>query len=131
MVLQVLPLTAVLLAFFVVPILFVLAVSFFHYDDFGVVPAFSFENYADVLSSSLTLNLYLSTIRFALLTWFFTLLIGFFVAYFLVFHVRNQLLAIGLFLLCTVPFWTSNIIRMISWIPFLGRNGLMNTALLH
>ncbi len=44
-------------------------------------------------------------------------------AYFLVFHVRNQLVAIGLFLLCTVPFWTSNIIRMISWLPFLGKEG--------
>ena len=35
-----------------------------------------------------------------------------------------------LFLVCTIPFWTSNIIRMISWIPFLGRNGLLNSALL-
>ena len=51
------------------------------------------------------------------------------VAYFLVFHVRNQLLAIGLFLVCTVPFWTSNIIRMISWIPLLGKEGLINSAL--
>ena len=64
------------------------------------------------------------------LTWFFTLIIGFFVAYFLVFHVRNQLLAIGLFLICTVPFWTSNIIRMISWIPLLGKEGLINQALI-
>jgi putative spermidine/putrescine transport system permease protein len=40
------------------------------------------------------------------------------------------LLAIGLFLLCTVPFWTSNIIRMISWIPLLGKEGLINQALL-
>ncbi|MEM9314921.1 MAG: ABC transporter permease, partial [Pseudomonadota bacterium] len=31
---------------------------------------------------------------------------------------------------CTIPFWTSNIIRMIAWIPFLGRNGLANSALL-
>src|SRR4029450_10395818 len=36
----------------------------------------------------------------------------------------------ALFLVCTVPFWTSNIIRMISWIPFLGRNGIFNQALL-
>ena len=34
----------------------------------------------------------------------------------------------ALFLLCTVPFWTSNIIRMISWIPFLGRNGSSTSA---
>jgi putative spermidine/putrescine transport system permease protein len=57
-------------------------------------------------------------------------LIGFFVAYFLVFHVRNPLLALGLFLLCTVPFWTSNIIRMISWIPLLGKQGLINGVLM-
>jgi putative spermidine/putrescine transport system permease protein len=35
----------------------------------------------------------------------------------------------ALFLLCTVPFWTSNIIRMISWIPVLGRNGIINQSL--
>jgi putative spermidine/putrescine transport system permease protein len=127
--LQVLPLALVLLAFFVVPILFVVAVSFFHYDDFGVVPAFSFENYADVLSEHLTLDLYLSTLRFAAIVWIFTLIIGFWVAYFLVFHVRNQLIAIGLFLVCTVPFWTSNIIRMISWLPLLGKEGLINRLL--
>ena len=34
-----------------------------------------------------------------------------------------------LFLVCTVPFLTSNIIRMISWIPVLGRNGLLNSTL--
>src|SRR3979411_3539413 len=72
----------------------------------------------------------MATLKFTVLTWFFTLMIGFLVAYFLVFHVRNQLLAIGLFLVCTVPFWTSNIIRMISWIPLLGKEGLINSALL-
>ena len=35
-----------------------------------------------------------------------------------------------LFLVCTIPFWTSNVIRMISWIPFLGRNGLANMTLI-
>ena len=36
----------------------------------------------------------------------------------------------ALFLICTIPFWTSNIIRMISWVPFLGRNGIANQALM-
>src|SRR6266700_1405742 len=34
-----------------------------------------------------------------------------------------------LFLVCTIPFLTSNIIRMISWVPFLGRNGILNQSL--
>ncbi len=37
---------------------------------------------------------------------------------------------IALFLLCTIPFWTSNVIRMMAWIPLLGRNGLVNQTLL-
>jgi putative spermidine/putrescine transport system permease protein len=120
----------VLLVFFVFPLLFVLAVSFFHYDDMGMKPAFTLENYTFVLSSGLTYALYWSMIKFAVLTWIFTLIIGFLVAYFLVFHVRNKLIGIGLFLVCTVPFWTSNIIRMISWLPLLGKQGLINSALI-
>ncbi len=83
-----------------------------------------------MLTSAQTFLLYVTTLKFAVLTWLFTLIIGFLVAYFLVFHVKNQLLAIGLFLICTIPFWTSNIIRMISWIPLLGKEGLVNSTLL-
>jgi len=36
-----------------------------------------------------------------------------------------------LFLVCTIPFLTSNVIRSISWIPVLGRNGLVNSALVN
>ena len=45
------------------------------------------------------------------------------------FHIKSKTWQMGLSLLCTIPFWTSNVIRMISWIPLLGRNGLVNQAL--
>jgi putative spermidine/putrescine transport system permease protein len=125
------PLMLVLVPFFLMPIVVVLAASFLDTDGFGgLLPSFTLANYLDVLTSAQTFHLYMATLKFTVLTWFFTLIIGFLVAYFLVFHVRNQLLAIGLFLVCTVPFWTSNIIRMISWIPLLGKEGLVNSALL-
>jgi len=125
------PLMLVLVPFFVAPILVVIAASFFESDGFGgLIANPTLANYADIFTSKLTLNLYSETIKFTILTWLFSLIIGFWVAYFLVFHVRNQLLAIGLFLLCTVPFWTSNIIRMISWIPLLGKEGLINMSLI-
>jgi putative spermidine/putrescine transport system permease protein len=116
--------------FVVVPLGFVVAVSVFRYDDFAVVPAFTFENYASIFTANLTLVLYLSMLKFTLITWVLTTFIGFWIAYFLAFHVRNKLIGIGLFLACTVPFWTSNIIRMISWLPLLGKQGLINTALI-
>ncbi|MCZ6873649.1 MAG: ABC transporter permease [bacterium] len=128
--LQVAPLTAVLLVFLGIPLLVVVAVSFFDYDDFEVYPAFLLRNYLELFGSRLTYTLYVNTIKYALMVWALTLTIGFTVAYFLVFHVRTFLWQIALFLLCTVPFWTSNIIRMISWIPLLGRNGIFNQSLI-
>jgi len=127
--LQVAPLVAVLLAFLLVPIATILVVSFWDYDQYRLVPGFVWSNYAELLASPVTLSTYLSSIKFAALTWFFTLVIGFTVAYFLAFHVASTKWQMTLFLLCTIPFWTSNVIRMISWIPFLGRNGIMNTVL--
>jgi putative spermidine/putrescine transport system permease protein len=129
--LYVTPLVAVLIPFFVAPILVVLAASFLKTDGFGgILFDPTLANYVEVLTSGLTLNLYAATVGFTLLTWIATLIIGFWVAYFLVFHVQNPLISITLFLICTVPFWTSNIIRMISWIPLLGKEGLINTVLM-
>src|SRR3989449_7788757 len=124
------PLTVVLIVFFGIPLVLVVVVSFFDLDKFDIIPTFVLTNYSELFGSSLTYALYAKTIKYALIVWAITLVIGFTVSYFLVFHVRNVLWQIALFLLCTVPFWTSNVIRMISWIPFLGRNGLFNQSLI-
>ena len=128
--LQITPLMVVLLVFLVVPILTIVTVSFWGFNEFSFYPDFTFDNYEYHLTAGVTWQTYLKTLKYVLLTWFFTVTIGFTVAYFLAFHVRSLTWQIALFLLCTVPFWTSNIIRMISWIPFLGRNGLANNALI-
>eukprot|EP01037_Dinobryon_pediforme_P016559 gene16559-16739_t len=127
----VLPLLLVLIPFFLLPLIAIIAASVAQTDGFGgMTLAFDLSSYRQILTSELTMNLYWATLKFTVLTWVFSLLIGFFVSHFLVFHVRNPLLGLGLFLLCTVPFWTSNIIRMISWIPLLGKQGLINAVLL-
>ena len=77
----------------------------------------------------MTLRTYLNTFKYAAIVWAVTVVLGFTVAYYLAFHIRTVTMQMVLFLVCTVPFLTSNIIRMISWIPFLGRNGLLNSAL--
>ncbi len=128
--LQVAPLALVLLVFFGIPLVLVAVVSFFNFDEFEIYPAFILDNYIELFSSKLTLSLYWNTIRYAVIVWAITLVIGFTVSYFLVFHVRTFLWQLALFLLCTVPFWTSNVIRMISWIPFLGLNGIFNQSLI-
>ena len=134
--LQAAPFSIVFVLFLVLPLLLVAAVSFWRATDYELIPAFSAQNYLDVFSGCgntnelcVTLKTYLSTLKFCLLVWAITLAIGFAVAYFLAFHVRSVGAQTLLFILCTVPFWTSNVIRMISWVPLLGRNGVVNQGL--
>ena len=128
--LQILPLLSVLVLFLVAPVIIILAVSFWDYTEFSLIPDFVLTNYIEIFESGVTYSTYLNTFKFAFLGWLFTVIIGFTLAYFLAFHVRTLRWQIILFLICTIPFWTSNIIRMIAWIPVLGRNGLMNSLLL-
>lgn len=124
------PLALILCAFLIVPIGTIIVVSFFDYDSVRMFPAFVWTNYEELLLSSITWQTYLQTVEFAFMTWAICLLVGFTVAYFLAFHIASPVTQTVLFLVCTIPFWTSNIIRMISWIPTLGRNGLINSALM-
>ncbi|NVK33523.1 MAG: ABC transporter permease [Rhodobacteraceae bacterium] len=125
------PLAAVLGFFLLMPIFTIVVVSFWNYNEWSFFPDFVFDNYIYHLTSAVTWATYLKTLKFVVITWLFCVSIGFTVAYFLAFHVRTLPAQIALFLVCTIPFWTSNIIRMISWIPFLGRNGIANSSLMH
>ena len=136
--LQVAPMALVFLIFFVLPLAATVLVSFWQYTQYSIEPAFTAQNYGDVFYGCLrdlpnlctTFRTYLSTLKFGLIVWAATLVIGFTIAYFLAFHVRTLKVQVILFIICTIPFWTSIVIRMISWIPLLGRNGLVNQTLL-
>jgi putative spermidine/putrescine transport system permease protein len=123
------PQTLVFLLFLVFPIVMIGVVSFWQFNGYSMEPAFTLDNYRVVLTD-VTFRTYLNTFKFTVLVWFFTLLIGYPVAYFLSFHVKELRWQVILFLVCTIPFWTSNIIRMISWVPLLGKEGLVNQILM-
>ena len=136
---QAAPFALVFLLFFLIPLALIAMVSLWNFNEYELIPAVTLRNYASLFEGCsqltdngdlcVTLNTYLSTFKFCLLVWGITLLVGFSVAYFLAFHVRSSTMQTVLFVLCTVPFWTSNVIRMISWVPLLGRNGLVNQML--
>ncbi|OIQ95768.1 putrescine transport system permease protein PotH [mine drainage metagenome] len=117
--------------FFVLPVVLVVVISFFDYQPYKIlIPDFLLSNYRDVFSSASTYATYWTTLQLGFTTWIITLVLGFTIAYFLAFHVRRRSAQIVLLLLCTIPFWTSDEIRMISWIPLLGREGVVNSVLL-
>jgi putative spermidine/putrescine transport system permease protein len=134
---QVAPLALIFAVFFLLPLALTVVVSFWRYNEYSMSPALVGSNYAAVFSGCvaelpglcLTFKTYLSTLRLCALVWLVTLVLGFTIAYFLAFHVRSLTVQTVLFLVCTIPFWTSNVIRMISWVPLLGRHGLVNSFL--
>ncbi|WP_041388384.1 ABC transporter permease [Polaromonas sp. JS666] len=133
---QAMPLTTVFVLFFLIPLALILMVSFWDFNEYELLPGFTLKNYFSIFEGCgntsdlcVTFKTYLSTFKFSFLVWLITLVTGFAVSYFLAFHVRSQGVQTLLFVLCTIPFWTSNVIRMISWVPLLGRNGLVNQSL--
>jgi len=136
--LQAMPFGLVFLFFFVIPLILVVIVSFWDYNDYEMLPSFTMRSYTENFEGCLTqlpdlctiLKTYVSTAKFCFIVWLATLIIGFTIAYFLAFHIRSATTQMVLFLICTIPFWTSNVIRMVSWIPLLGRNGVVNDALM-
>jgi putative spermidine/putrescine transport system permease protein len=131
------PMMLVFALFFILPLCFVVMVSFWDYNEYEMIPTFTTRGYYESFEGCLTkfpalctmLATYVKTIKLCIIVWLITLVVGFTIAYFLAFHVRSKTWQIALSLLCTIPFWTSNVIRMIAWIPLLGRNGLVNKVL--
>ena len=136
---QATPYSLVFLLFFLIPLGLIVMVSFWEFNEYEMIPSFTWHSYLSIFEGCtqlndygdmcVTLKTYASTLRISVIVWLITLVLGFTVAYFLAFCVRTTSMQTMLFVLCTVPFWTSNVIRMISWIPLLGRNGLVNQTL--
>ncbi|RYF38149.1 MAG: ABC transporter permease, partial [Comamonadaceae bacterium] len=105
---QAAPFTAVFVLFFLVPLALIAMVSFWDFNEYELLPGFTFKNYAAIFDGCTnvsdvctTLRTYYSTFKFSMLVWLITLVVGFAVAYFLAFHVRSAGMQTLLFVLCT------------------------------
>lgn len=119
-----------MLAALVVPTVFIAWVSLWAARGFTLTSPLTVANYAKFFARPAYVRVLGDTVQQALVMMLITGVIGYSIAYFLVVHVRRPGFQLTLFLLLVVPFWTSGLIRTIAWIPFLGVNGVINTALL-
>lgn len=124
------PFTLIMTCLVLVPLGIIVAVSFMDYGFAEIIPEFYLGNWADVLRSSLTIDTYLTVFRQLAFVWTITLVLGFTISYYLIFHVRSNIWRAIFLAACAIPFWTSGPIRMISWVPLLGREGLVNQFLM-
>ncbi|ALS65483.1 ABC transporter permease [Pandoraea apista] len=116
-------------AFFLAPLAVVLVASLTAGNTLGL-SALTFANYARVLADHYHWDVTLVTFRIACLTTVFCVILGYPLAWYLVRIVRWQAWRRACVILLVVPMLTSNIVRSFGWMVLLGRNGLINEALL-
>ena len=128
---QISPLVITLTLFLVGPVIVIIILSLWKFDGFLTLEGvWTFRNYEKIFTRSLTALNYWQTLKMLLITLGVTFVLGFTLAYFLVFDLVKLRTKMLLFLLCVVPFWTSAVIRTVAWIPFLGKEGIINQAVM-
>ena len=87
-----------------------------------------FENFTFLTTDDLYWKAYLSSLKIALISTVLTLMIGYPVAYAMA-SARPEWRP-TLMMLVILPFWTSFLIRVYSWMGILSQNGILNSFLL-
>lgn len=120
-----LPLLLWQIAFFLAPLVFLVALSFWTVRNFRMEPAFVFTNWAHVLSRGVFWDAYLRTLSLSAATAVITSALAFPCAYAIAFKLSETSRRWIVFLM-VLPFFTSYLVRIYSWQIFLSDNGIFN-----
>ncbi|MBX2884434.1 MAG: ABC transporter permease [Granulosicoccus sp.] len=116
------------LLFFVGPLLFMIAMSFFLVKNYRMVEAFEMKNWIKMTSRDYFWDAYGYTLFLASLSTLVTSLLAFPAAYGLAFKVSDNARRWAIFLLI-IPFFTSYLVRTFSWYVILAESGVANAML--
>ena len=116
------------LIFFVFPLAFLVAISFWLVRNFRMVPTFEWQNWSYMLSRGFFWDAYVHTLAMAAGATVLVSLVAFPCAYTIAFKFRESAKQLLVLLLVT-PFFTSYLVRTYSWQVFLSDNGIFNAAL--
>ncbi|MEM6385387.1 MAG: ABC transporter permease [Pseudomonadota bacterium] len=113
--------------FFIGPLIFVVAMSFFVVRNFQMVETFEFDSWARMLSRDFVWDAYTYTLLMAGSAAILASLIAFPAAYCLAFQTSASTRQIAILLLI-IPFFTSYLVRTFSWYTILAEAGVLNGA---
>jgi spermidine/putrescine transport system permease protein len=114
--------------FFAVPLGLIVAYSFWKVVDYNVVHDWTLENYRYFFSVPTYVRTMWATAWVAVAATALTIAIAFPFAYWLARYVPKRLQA-ALLVLVILPFWTSYLLRVYSWLNILGERGALNRFL--
>ena len=114
--------------FFIGPLLFMIAMSFFLVKNYRMVEAFEFKNWEKMLSRGYVWDSYWFTLGLATLSSVTASLLAFPAAFALAFRSSETVRRWAIFLLI-IPFFTSYLVRTFSWYVILAESGVINAGL--
>jgi ABC-type spermidine/putrescine transport system permease subunit I len=123
-----LPAILLLGGFFLVPLGIIVVYSFWQVVDYNVVHHWTLDNYRYFFSVGAYVKTMWATLWVSLVATGITLGLAFPFAYWLSRYVPRRLRA-PLLVLVVVPFWTSYLLRVYSWLTILGEKGVLNRFL--
>jgi putrescine transport system permease protein len=131
-----------LLVFFLLPFVLVLSISLstvrigmppyepvFSWEGSVLAARLNFENFQFILAEDIYWRAYLTSLRIAAISTFLTLVVAYPLAYGI--SRCSERWRIVLVFLVIVPFWSSMLIRVYSWMAILRNDGLINSLLLN
>ena len=123
-----LPAVVLLGGFFLVPLGIIVCYSFWQVIDYNVVHHWTLDNYHYFFSVGAYIHTMWATVWVAVAATAIALGLAFPFAYWLSRYVPRRLRPL-LLVLVVVPFWTSYLLRVYSWLTILGPEGAMNRFL--
>ncbi|MEW9805931.1 ABC transporter permease [Mesorhizobium marinum] len=111
----------------VAPIAVVIVYSFWTQNYLTIDKTFTLEQYRVALTEPIYRDLLMRSLWVSLLVSVITVVLAYPLAYYISFHGGSHK-SLWLFLI-TIPFWTSYLLRVMSWKVILGYNGVLNSGL--
>jgi len=111
-----------------VPLIMVVALSFWTQDYLTLDRTFTTANYQTAWTEPMYQYLMARSLKISIFVTAVTVLVAYPVAYYISFYVAPKRKAMWIFLI-TIPFWTSYLMRIFLWKVILGYNGVINGTL--
>jgi len=128
--LMIFPAIILIFPLFLIPLASILIISLFKYSPLQSlwIPEFTIENYTNVVTSPLFIDVLISTIRIAVAVMVLSLILGYPIAYYIA-RSPSNFIKRTLLIISVLTFFMSWVPRLFAWIIILGKYGVINTML--
>ncbi|GBC68529.1 Spermidine/putrescine transport system permease protein PotB [archaeon HR01] len=123
------PILAFVIVFLVLPLILVGVVSLYRASGAGYEQTLTFNNYIRFFSDPNLYGILLNTLANSAIVTIFAFILAYPVAYFLTMKIKTFRAKTILLIAMLIPFWIDFTTRSLSWIPWLGIQGIINQVL--